>query len=518
MGKEVLKMENIFKVYPNGFVANKGITFSVEEGEIHALLGENGAGKTTLMNILFGLESHQGGDIYLNGKKVEIGSPLEAIHLGIGMVHQHFKLVPSLTIAENVMLGIEPTGKFGMFDLKKAAEITVETARKYHISIDPYELIENASVGVRQQVEILKILVRGAEIIVLDEPTAVLTPQETAGLFTELKHLRNAGHTIIFISHKLGEVKEICDRYTVLRNGEVVGVRRVSDSSTAEMSRMMIGRAVDLDIHKEDPVRKERLIEVDHLSYTNIIGVKKLKDISFDVYGGEIVGVAAIEGNGQNELAEILSGLCPYSDGSAKVCGEEVKTENIRGLREIGLSNISEDRYFYGCAMTGSVKDNLIADRYFKKPCSKGLFLSNREIDELTDSLIEEYQIKCRSKNETVNMLSGGNIQKIIVAREFTNNPKVIIANQPTRGIDVGSAEFIRSKLVEMSRRQKVAVLLITADFDELLEVSDRIIVLHSGEIVAQMPEAHEVDRFDLGEFMLGVKQQSQEELRDAAV
>ena len=518
MGKEVLRMDKILKIYPNGFIANKEITFAVNEGEIHALLGENGAGKTTLMNILFGLESHQGGDVLLNGNKVTINNPLEAIKLGIGMVHQHFKLIPSLSIAENVMLGLEPKTKIGTFDFKKAAEVTRTIAEKYNMNIDPYALIEDVSVGVKQQVEIIKILVRGAKILVLDEPTAVLTPQETAGLFDELKHLRDMGHTIIFISHKLNEVMEICDRYTVLRSGELVGVRNVSESSASEMSSMMIGRAVNLVMHKKSPKLGEELVRVDNLSYTNVIGIKKIDDVTFNIRRGEIVGVAAIEGNGQNELAEILSGLRQYKEGQICICGDNARSKSIRQLRENGMACIPEDRYVYGCSLTSSVKDNLLTDRYFKEPFSKGLFLATKEIDKKTDEMIETYNVKCKSKNENVTMLSGGNIQKMIVAREFTNSPKVIIANQPTRGIDVGSAEFIRTKLIELSRKENVGVLLITADFDELLEVSDRIIVMHAGKIVKCFPVAHDVDRFDMGEYMLGVKTGSDEEVGAAVV
>jgi simple sugar transport system ATP-binding protein len=500
-------MEKILKVYSNGFVANKAITFSVDEGEIHALLGENGAGKTTLMNILFGLETHQGGDIFLNGEKANINNPLTAIKYGIGMVHQHFKLVPSLTISENIMLGLEPNTKYGTFDFKQAVQITKKTSEKYNMKVDPYALIEDVSVGVKQQVEIIKILVRGAKILVLDEPTAVLTPQETVGLFEELKHLRDLGHTIIFISHKLNEVVEICDRYTVLRNGELIGVRKVAESNASEMSNMMIGRSVDLEMHKDAPIYGEELVSVKKLSYTNIIGVQKLDNVSFNIHGGEILGIAAIEGNGQKELAEILAGLSAYNEGSVKICNVEISSQSIRQMRETGMAVIPEDRYVYGCAATSSVKDNLVVDRFFKPPFVQGPFLRTKQIEKITDELIRDYQIKTKSSNENVSMLSGGNIQKIIVAREFTNNPKIIIANQPTRGIDIGTAELIRSKLVELSRKKNVAVLLVTADFDELLEVSDRILVLYNGRIVKCFPVAHDVDRFELGEYMLGVKE-----------
>ncbi len=516
MKDEILEMKNIVKVYPNGFVANSGINFSVKRGEIHALLGENGAGKTTLMNILFGLESHEEGDIYIGGQKVEIHNPLEAIKHGIGMVHQHFKLVPSLTIAENVVLGLEPKGKFGTIDLKRAAEITTEVADKYNMKVDPYATIESVSVGVKQQVEIIKILVRGAKILVLDEPTAVLTPQETSRLFGELKRLRDEGNTIIFISHKLKEVEEICDTFTVLRRGRLIGVKKVSESSASEMSAMMMGKNIDLRIDKKQPVLHEEMIRFDQVSYSTILGKKKLDQISFNVYGGEVMGIAAIEGNGQEEIAEILSGLKRVQNGKVHICGEEIKDKSIRSLREKGMAYISSDRYKYGCAQACSIKDNLVADRYFKKPIARGFMIQNKVIDKIADQLIEEYDVRCKSKYNEAKSLSGGNAQKMIVAREFTNNPKVIIASQPTRGIDIGASQMIRTKLVDLSRRHQVAVLLISADLTELLEVSDKIIVLHNGRIVAYMPDAGKVDEFVLGEYMLGAKEQTDEEVRCA--
>lgn len=516
MSDEMLLMKNIVKVYPNGFMANKGINFSVRRGEIHALLGENGAGKTTLMNILFGLETHEEGEIFIDGKKVEIHNPLEAIQNGIGMVHQHFKLVPSLTIAENVVLGIEPKHKLGVFDIKEAARITQETAEKYNMKIDPYATIESVSVGVKQQVEIIKILVRGAKILVLDEPTAVLTPQETQQLFQELKHLRDEGNTIIFISHKLNEVEEICDTFTALRRGELVGVKKVSESSASEMSAMMIGKNIDLRIHKEAPVLSGEQIRFEDVNYTTIFGKKKLDGISFNVYGGEVMGIAAIEGNGQNEVAEILSGLIKYQDGKVELDGRDIKGMSIRSLREGGMACISNDRYKYGCAQLAEIRDNLVSDRYFKTPIAKGFMIQNKVINQISDQLIEEYDIRCNDKFDDAKSLSGGNAQKLIVAREFTNGPKAIIANQPTRGIDIGSSQMIRSKLVGLSREKQAAVLLISADLTELLEVSDKIIVMHNGKIVAYIPDVNQVDEFVLGEYMLGAKQQSPEEVRCA--
>jgi len=517
MANEILRMDKITKIYPNGFTANREVTFSVEEGEIHALLGENGAGKTTLMNILFGLESHEGGTIYLHGNPVEITDPLNAIKHGIGMVHQHFMLVPSLTVAENVILGLEPKGKLGTLNLKEGVELTLQTAKKYNINIDPMARIRNVSVGVMQQVELLKILARGAKIIVLDEPTAVLTPQETQGLFRELKVLRNHGHTVIFISHKLNEVMEICDRFTVLRNGQLVGVKNVSESSTAEITNMMIGQEVELKIRKLRHPAADVRLRVENLNVTTPSGKKRVDDVSFSVRGGRVLGVAAIEGNGQNEIAEIISGLQPIKHGNVVINGKNINTTSIRARREAGMSLISEDRYRYGCSKVSTILDNLIADRYYKEPFSKGAFMNGKVCRRYSDGLIKQFAVKCKSCGDAASNLSGGNAQKMIVARELSALPNLVIANQPTRGIDVGSSELVRQALVEMTEKHDAAVLLISADLTELLEVSDEIIVVHSGKIVAYFKDASIVSEFELGEYMLGTKEMSDQELREVA-
>lgn len=513
MPKEKLRMDSIVKIYPNGFVANKGVTFSVNEGEIHALLGENGAGKTTLMNILFGLESHEGGTIYLNGEATEIGNPLDAIKRGIGMVHQHFKLVPSLTIAENIMLGIEPKGKLGTFDFKKAVELTKEIGEKYNISIDPYQRVRNVSVGVMQQVELMKILARGADVIVLDEPTAVLTPQETEGLFRELKTLKEHGHTIIFISHKLNEVMELCDRFTVLRHGELIGVKNVSESSTKEITRMMIGKDVEGRVDKTPHPLGPVQLSVENLSYTTLSGKKKVDDISFKIRGGEILGIAAIEGNGQNEVAHMITGIMPVQKGDVKIRDVSVNQATIRQRRECGLALISDDRYKYGCSRVSSILENLLADRYYKEPFSHKGIIKKRVWGAKTEQLIAEFDVRCNSIQEPAASLSGGNCQKMITARELSSAPKVIVANQPTRGIDVGSAELVRGELSRLSVEGGAAVLLISADLEELLEVSDKIVVMHGGRLVAYFDNASKVNAFEMGEYMLGTKEMSQEEI-----
>lgn len=504
-------MKNITKVYPNGFVANKDITLSVEKGEIHGLVGENGAGKTTLMKVLFGIENQEEGTISIKGEEVRIKDPLHAIALGVGMVHQHFMLVPSLTVAENIVLGMEP--KKGIrFDMKKAVEMTREVSARYNLGVDPLDKVEDISVGQKQKVEILKALIRGAEVLILDEPTAVLTPQETEELFVELKKLRDDGYTILFISHKLNEVKEICDRVTVLRNGRLIGMEHIEDVSEQDISRMMVGRDVILKIEKEKAQPKRVVARVEHLYLKNAEGKEVVKDVSFTIREGEILGVVGVEGNGQNEVTQVMTGLVGGYTGEVTIDGKNIRGLNIRQIREQGISHISEDRMTFGAAANASVRDNLISDRYYKKEYNSGI-LDHKKIDELSARLVKDYKIKCDSPDQPVRMLSGGNIQKVIVAREFTADMKVIVANQPTRGIDVGATEFIRRKLIEIAREENVGVLLVSADLNEALETSDSIIVMHNGEIVAYFEDASAITEFELGEYMLGIRKQTQEEL-----
>lgn len=512
MPQEMILMKNITKVYPNGFVANKDITLSVEKGEIHGLVGENGAGKTTLMKVLFGIENQEEGQIFIKGEEVKIKDPLHAIALGVGMVHQHFMLVPSLTIAENIVLGMEP--KKGIrFDMKKAVEMTREASVKYNLGVNPLDKVEDISVGQKQKVEILKALIRGAEVLILDEPTAVLTPQETEELFVELKRLRDDGYTILFISHKLNEVKEICNRVTVLRNGRMIGMKHIEEVTEQDISRMMVGRDVILKIEKEKAQPKNVVARVEHLFLRNSDGKDVIKDVSFTIREGEILGVVGVEGNGQNELTEVMTGLLTSYTGEVSINGKNIRGMSIRDIREQGISHISEDRMTIGAAANASVKDNLISDRYYKKQYNSGI-MDEKKIGELSNQLVQDYRIKCDSYDQPVRMLSGGNIQKVIVAREFTADMKVIVANQPTRGIDVGATEFIRRKLIEIAREQNVGVLLVSADLNEALETSDSIIVMHNGEIVAYFEDASAISEFELGEYMLGIRKMSEEELR----
>lgn len=507
----ILSMENITKVYSNGFVANKNVNFSVKKGEIHALVGENGAGKSTLMKILFGHEQPEEGKIFYKGEEIHIANPLVALDYGIGMVHQHFMLVPSLTVAENMVLGMEPK-KGVLFDYKTAVEKTREISEKYNLLVDPEAKVEDLPVGFKQKVEILKVLFRGVEVLILDEPTAVLTPQETKELFTELLNLKKNGYTVIFISHKLNEIKEICDRLTVLRNGRVTGTAEVKEISEQEISNKMVGRNVMLNIEKEKANPGKSALQVKNLTYTDVHGKEIVKNISFSVRKGEILGVAGVEGNGQREISEIITGLLPRQGGEILVDGKDLSQASIRDIRQNGVAHISEDRMTYGSVGDASIEENIISERYYKKEFNRHGLLDFKKIRTCVNQLIQDYGIKCDNKDAEVKTLSGGNIQKVVVAREFSSDPKVIIANQPTRGIDVGASEFIRKKLVKL-RDEGVGVLLISADLTEVIEASDSIIVMNNGEIVAYFEDASKVDETTLGEYMLGLKRQTEEEI-----
>ena len=509
---EALKMEHITKIYPNGFVANKDITFSVQQGEIHALVGENGAGKTTLMKVLFGMEQPQEGSIYVNGQKANIKSPLEAISLGVGMVHQHFMLLPSMTVAQNVTLGMEPK-KNGLVDIQKAVQMTQEMSDKYRFGLDATARVGDLSVGLMQKVEILKALIRGANVLILDEPTAVLTPQETRELFEQLKLLRENGHSVIFISHKLEEVMELCDNVTVLRHGYCNGTHPISELDAAGISRLMVGRDVVLKIEKDDPVPGKPILEIRNLTRTNSEGKKTLNNVSFTIHAGEVLGIAGVEGNGQSDLSDCISGMAVYDSGSVILNGRDLKGMKIADIREAGMSVIPEDRMTVGCVTDLSVQDNAVADRFDKKENMNGIFMNARKAKEITEALIKEFEISCDSQDEAIRFLSGGNIQKVVVAREFTSGANFVVANQPTRGVDVGTAEMIRKYLVRMTREKEIGSLLISADLNEILEVSDRLLVMRQGKIVAAFPKANVVDVDVLGEYMLGIRTMTAEEM-----
>ena len=509
-----LVMEDVTKIYNNGIIANDKVNFSAKKGEIHAICGENGAGKTTLMKMLFGIEQPDEGKIIIKGEEKHLNSPTDAIAAGIGMVHQHFMQVPTLTVAENVILGIEPT--VGLrFDKNKAVEMTKECCEKYGFEINPNARIQDLSVGVKQKVEIVKALVKGCEILILDEPTAVLTPQETKELFVQLKNLRDSGCTIIFISHKLNEVKELCDRVTVIKKGKTIGVWNIKDVTEADISRYMVGVDVDLNIPKTVAKPTDNVLVVNNLIVYNEAGKKKVDDVSFSVRKGEIIGIAGVEGNGQRELIDVISGLAKYNYGSIKLMGKEVKDMDIASLRKTGMVHIPEDRNLYGCARSMTIEDNMVADKLDDPKYNKGIFLNEEAIKEDTNKWIDDYRVLCDSGKQLVGMLSGGNVQKVVVAREFESYSELVIADQPTRGIDVGAAEFVREKMVQMRDAGK-AIILVSADLAEVMSLSDSLIVMHGGKINGFFPDVKKLTEEELGFYMLGVKHMSDDEIRGA--
>lgn len=512
---ELLKMEKITKIYPGGVVANYEVDFSLEEGEIHALVGENGAGKSTLMKILYGMESVSEGTITLKGEKVSFHSSSDAIAKGIGMVHQHFMLVPSLSVAENIILGSETVK--GMFlDRKKAVKAVTELSNKYNLSINPNAKVIDISVSQKQKVEILKALYKGAKILIMDEPTAVLTPQEIEELFEQLMLLKKAGHTIIFISHKLHEIKKICSRMTIMRDGLSIGVHDVESVTEDEISRLMVGRDVKLDIDKSKAVPKEVLMDIKNISMVNDIGRKKVNNVSFSLRKGEILGIAGIEGNGQSELINVITGLEKNSEGDFFVHGRKMTGENVLNIRNSGISHIPEDRMHTGIAPGMSVMENCVSEKYRDKDMLKLSFLlDNEKIRAYSKEIIESYRVKTDSENTPITGLSGGNIQKVVVGRECTLPSDILVINQPTRGIDVGAIEFIRKKIVAL-RDEGRGILLVSADLNEVMTLSDSLLVMSNGEIVAYFEDAKSVDEYELGLYMLGTKKQTEEEVRRA--
>ncbi len=507
----ILDVINVSKVYPNGVVANKNVNLSLHKGEIHAIVGENGAGKSTLMKILFGMEAKTDGVIKYEGNKVNLKSPIDAISRGICMVHQHFMLVPSLTVAENIVLGMEPS-KFGVINFTEAVKVTRELAEKYHFDVNPEDKIKDLSVGTKQKVEILKALYRGAKLLILDEPTAVLTPQETEELFKELLLLKKEGHTIVFISHKLNEVKEICDRLTVMRKGQTVGVFEVAGVSKEDISNLMVGKEFDWKIEKTEAEPSGVALKIKHASKLNSFNKTVLDDVSLSLRYGEILGVVGVEGNGQTELIEGLTGYVPYDKGSLWLNSKEFTKPNIKAIRDAGLVYIPQDRMTVGIAKDMSIQDNMIStfvddDKF----CKKGV-LNKKFISEWVNDNIEKFSILAKNKDVEIGSLSGGNIQKVVVAREVSGEFSIVIADQPTRGIDIGAATFIRKKLVEL-RDKGAAVMVSSADLTEVLDLSDSIVVMYNGKIVAYFSETSGLDEKKLGLYMLGLEKQSDEQI-----
>lgn len=511
MSDNVLELRNIMKVYGNGVIANKAVSFELKEGEIHAIVGENGAGKSTLMKILFGMERPTSGEVFLRGNKVEIESTNKAIDMGIGMVHQHFMLVPSFTVAQNMILGMEPKKGISI-DYNKAIEMIKELGSRYNLNVDPDMKVKELSVGVKQKVEILKALLRGARILILDEPTAVLTPQETEELFVQLVKLKDDGHTIIFISHKLKEVKAICDRVTIIRKGMTYGTYNVSDITQNEISSLMVGRDIVLKYDKIKKATGKAVLKVGNVSCKNIEGKELLKNIRFTVNKGRILGIAGVEGNGQRELINIITGGKRNYDGEVLFRDTDTRSMSIKKLRKSGMSYIPEDRMTQGVAAAAMISENLTANRYDGKEVNSGLFMDVKKLGKLADSLVSEYDIVCKDAAQKVESLSGGNIQKVVVARECSIEPELLVAEQPTRGVDVGAAEFIHKEIIKL-REKGSAVLLVSADLNEAMELSDSLLVMFEGEFVAYIDNPSQTTEEELGLYMLGIKKQDPEEI-----
>ncbi|GAB4275563.1 MAG: ABC transporter ATP-binding protein [Candidatus Promineifilaceae bacterium] len=502
---ENLTLRGIVKRFP-GVLANDHIDFEVNSGEIHALLGENGAGKSTLMKIIYGLYRPDEGEILVNGKPVHIYSPADAIQLGIGMIHQHFMLVESLTVVENVALGL-PSGRGLLTDLDRMAERIEELAALYSLKVDPKAYIWQLSVGQQQRVEIIKALYRGAALLILDEPTAVLTPQEVRELFVILRKMAADGHALIFISHKLHEVLEITDRVTVLRDGRYIGTIPTSETTKEKLAQMMVGRPVSMQIKREPVQIGDVSLRLEAVSAMSDRETMALKNISLQVRAGEIVGLAGISGNGQLELAEVVAGLRPLTGGKIFLKNEEITGRSPSQIMEAGLSYIPEERMRDGMIREFTVSENIILREHNKYPFSRSGFLRFDTIRENTQKLVDDFNVKTPTLETPVKNLSGGNIQKIILARELAREPAVLIAAQPTRGLDIGATEYVHFRLMEQ-RLKGTATLLISEDLDEILKLSDRIVVIFDGEIMGQVLR-EDATAEKLGLMMAGVRSES---------
>lgn len=509
----VIEMRNITKQF-GAFKANDNINLQIRKGEIHALLGENGAGKSTLMNVLSGLLEPTSGDILINGEKVAINGPTAATRLGIGMVHQHFMLVDAFTVTENIILGSEPT-KAGILDQKEAAEEIRKLSEQYGLEVDPDAYIRDISVGMQQRVEILKVLYRGADLLIFDEPTAVLTPQEIDELIDVMYGLIKEGKSIILITHKLDEIKKVADRCTVIRRGKSISTVEVKDVSSQQLADMMVGRSVSFKTEKGPAQPKEVVLSVEHLVVKENRGLEAVKDLSLEIRAGEVLGIAGIDGNGQMELSQALTGLRKVESGSIKIKGQDMTNSKPRQITEAGVGHVPEDRHKYGLILEMTLAENFVLQTYYQKPYSNNGLLNYNKINEYARELIQEYDVRTVNEIVPAKSLSGGNQQKAIVAREVDRDPDLLIVSQPTRGLDVGAIEYIHKRLIEQRDKDK-AVLLISFELDEIMNVSDRIAVLYGGKIVGIVtPE--ETSENELGLMMAGYTlEEARKELENA--
>jgi ABC-type uncharacterized transport system ATPase subunit len=484
-----IEMKGITKFFASTHVqANDHVDFSVERGEVHALVGENGAGKTTLMNILYGLIKPDADEIFIDSQKVDISHPDDAIKHGIGMVHQHFKLVPSFTVAQNILLGVEPN-QAGFLNQQKENILVDELAKKHNLPVDPTAPIQDLPVGMQQRVEILKVLQRNAKILILDEPTAVLTPQEVNELITVIHGLSTLGYTVIFITHKLIEVMLVADRVSVMRGGRMIGTKKVSETSIPELARMMVGREVLLRVKKKDIQRGDVVLEVRDISVAAANGLPAISHVSFQVHKGEIVAIAGVSGNGQTELVEVISGMNSLDGGEIIFKGKPINQASVGDRRDMGMAHIPEDRMVVGLNLQTTLDENLIVSRYDHSEFSRYGFLLMKTIQEFAEKVVRAFSISAARPGEGISMLSGGNLQKVVVGRELSGNPSFVIANQPTRGLDVGSIEFVHKTLIE-ERDKGAGVLLVSVELDEVMALSDRILVLYRGKIQGELDSA----------------------------
>ena len=505
----ILQLSQITKRFP-GVLANDHIDLTLNEGEILALLGENGAGKSTLMNILYGLYQPDEGQISVRGTPITIHSSIDAIKAGIGMVHQHFMLIPVFTVTENVMLGEEETKRFGFLDREKAAQKIHQLSESYKLEVPPEAYVRDLPVGVQQRVEIIKLLYREADILIFDEPTAVLTPQEADELFEIMRSLVKRGKSIIFITHKLREVLDVADRIMVIRRGKVVGETLPGEADRNKLAAMMVGRPVNLEVERTPAKPGEVVLEVQNLSMLDAQGQMSVRDISFDVRAGEILGIAGVQGNGQTEVVEAVTGMAIPASGKITLLGKDITGANPREITEAGSAHIPEDRQRDGLVLPFPITDNLILCNYYLEPYSKGIVLQEESILQTAEQLVQEFDVRTPSIYTSAGSLSGGNQQKVIVAREVSRPIKFLVASQPTRGLDVGSIEFIHKRIVE-KRDQGCAVLLVSPELDEVMELSDRIAVMFRGKILAIVPSEH-ATKEKIGLLMAGITPEKIEE------